>query len=79
MEGSRRCTPRGRVAKPPLEDGALFKVAEHVFVTPDIQFIDYPQNQITFMYWQQSAPPFNDIRVRQALQPQGKPRRTARR
>ncbi len=34
---------------------------------PDIQFIDYPQNQLYFMYWQQSAPPFNDIRVRQAI------------
>jgi len=34
---------------------------------PDIQFIDYPQNQIWFMYWQLSAPPFNDVRVRQAV------------
>lgn len=34
---------------------------------PEIQFIDYPQNQIYFMYWKQNAPPFNDIRVRQAV------------
>lgn len=34
---------------------------------PDLQFIEYPSNQIWFMYWQLNAPPFNDIRVRQAV------------
>jgi peptide/nickel transport system substrate-binding protein len=34
---------------------------------PDIQFIEYPSNQIWFMYWQLNAPPFNDVRVRQAV------------
>ena len=34
---------------------------------PDIKFIEYPSNQIWFMYWQLNAPPFNDVRVRQAV------------
>ncbi|MFN8540483.1 MAG: ABC transporter substrate-binding protein [Thermomicrobiales bacterium] len=34
---------------------------------PEIQWIEYPQNQIWFMYFQLNAPPFNDIRVRQAV------------
>jgi peptide/nickel transport system substrate-binding protein len=34
---------------------------------PDLQFIEYPSNQIWFMYWQLNAPPFNDVRVRQAV------------
>ncbi len=34
---------------------------------PDLQVIDFPQNLLTFMYWRVDAPPFNDIRVRQAV------------
>ncbi len=34
---------------------------------PEIVLLDYPQNQIYFMYWRLDAPPFNDIRVRQAV------------
>jgi len=34
---------------------------------PEIQMLEYPANLLWFMYWQQSAPPFNDIRVRQAV------------
>ena len=34
---------------------------------PEIQWLDFPQNNIWFMYWQMNAPPFNDIRVRQAV------------
>ncbi|MDQ6601405.1 MAG: ABC transporter substrate-binding protein [Chloroflexota bacterium] len=34
---------------------------------PEIKLLDYPQNQLYFMYWRVDAPPFNDIRVRQAV------------
>jgi len=34
---------------------------------PEIKMLDYPQNQLYFMYWRVDAPPFNDIRVRQAV------------
>jgi peptide/nickel transport system substrate-binding protein len=34
---------------------------------PEIQMIDYPQNLLYFMYWRVDAPPFNDVRVRQAV------------
>ncbi len=34
---------------------------------PEIQMLDFPQNLISFMYWKLDAPPFNDIRVRQAV------------
>ncbi len=34
---------------------------------PEIKLLDYPQNQIYFLYWRVDAPPFNDIRVRQAV------------
>ena len=34
---------------------------------PAIDLLEYPQNQLYFMYWQLDAPPFNDIRVRQAV------------
>jgi ABC-type transport system substrate-binding protein len=28
---------------------------------------DFPQNLLYFMYWRVDAPPFNDVRVRQAV------------
>ncbi len=34
---------------------------------PEIQFVDFPQNLLYFMYWRVDAPPFNDVRVRQAV------------
>ncbi|MGI8691213.1 MAG: ABC transporter substrate-binding protein [Thermomicrobiales bacterium] len=34
---------------------------------PEMQFVDYPQNLLFFMYWRVDAPPFNDVRVRQAV------------
>jgi peptide/nickel transport system substrate-binding protein len=34
---------------------------------PEILLTEYPQNQIYFMYWRLDAPPFNDVRVRQAV------------
>ena len=34
---------------------------------PAIDLLEYPQNQLYFMYWQLDAPPFNDVRVRQAV------------
>ena len=34
---------------------------------PEIKLLDYPQNQLYFLYWRVDAPPFNDIRVRQAV------------
>ncbi|CAA9582622.1 MAG: Dipeptide-binding ABC transporter, periplasmic substrate-binding component [uncultured Thermomicrobiales bacterium] len=34
---------------------------------PDIKILEYPQNQLYFMYWRLEAPPFNDVRVRQAV------------
>lgn len=34
---------------------------------PDLQVLTYPANLIWFMYWQVNAPPFNDVRVRQAV------------
>jgi peptide/nickel transport system substrate-binding protein len=34
---------------------------------PEIQQFSYPQNLLYFMYWRLDAPPFNDIRVRQAV------------
>ena len=33
----------------------------------ELQFVDYPQNLLYFMYWRVDAPPFNDVRVRQAV------------
>jgi len=33
----------------------------------ELQMVDYPQNLIGFFYWNLSAPPFNDVRVRQAV------------
>jgi ABC-type transport system substrate-binding protein len=34
---------------------------------PEILLFDYPQNLLTFIYWRVDAPPFNDVRVRQAF------------
>jgi len=34
---------------------------------PEIVMTDFPQNLLFFMYWRVGAPPFNDIRVRQAV------------
>lgn len=34
---------------------------------PEIQFIDYVQNLLSFMYWRLEAKPFSDVRVRQAV------------
>jgi peptide/nickel transport system substrate-binding protein len=34
---------------------------------PEIQLTDFPQNLLYFMYWRVDAPPFNDVRVRQAV------------
>lgn len=34
---------------------------------PEIVTTNYPQNLLFFMYWRLDAPPFNDIRVRQAV------------
>ncbi|HEX5504518.1 MAG TPA: ABC transporter substrate-binding protein [Thermomicrobiales bacterium] len=34
---------------------------------PEIVMLDYPQNLISFLYWHVDAPPFNDVRVRQAF------------
>ncbi|MDQ6833740.1 MAG: ABC transporter substrate-binding protein, partial [Chloroflexota bacterium] len=34
---------------------------------PELQFVDYPDNLLWFFYWKTDAPPFNDIRVRQAV------------
>ncbi len=34
---------------------------------PDIKLLEYPQNRLYFMYWRLDAPPFNDVRVRQAV------------
>jgi len=34
---------------------------------PEIQLLEFPQNLLFFMYWRLDAPPFNDVRVRQAL------------
>jgi peptide/nickel transport system substrate-binding protein len=34
---------------------------------PQIQLLDYPQNLISFMYWKVGGPPFDDVRVRQAV------------
>jgi len=34
---------------------------------PEMQILDFPQNLLYFMYWRVDAPPFNDIRVRQAV------------
>lgn len=38
-----------------------------VVSNPEMPTLDYPQNQLYFMYWRLDAPPFNDIRVRQAV------------
>ncbi len=34
---------------------------------PELQILDHPQNLLYFMYWRVDAPPFNDVRVRQAV------------
>ena len=34
---------------------------------PNIKLLEYPTNLLYFMYWRLDAPPFNDIRVRQAF------------
>ena len=34
---------------------------------PEMQFVDLPNNLIAFFYWHVDAPPFNDVRVRQAV------------
>ena len=34
---------------------------------PEMQITDFPQNLLYFMYWRVDAPPFNDVRVRQAV------------
>ncbi len=34
---------------------------------PEILMLDYPQNLLFFLYWRVDAPPFNDVRVRQAF------------
>lgn len=34
---------------------------------PEIAMTDFPQNLLFFMYWKVDAPPFNDVRVRQAV------------
>jgi len=34
---------------------------------PELQFVDYPDNLLWFFFWKTDAPPFNDIRVRQAV------------
>lgn len=34
---------------------------------PNLPLIDFPQNLLYFMYWRVDAPPFNDVRVRQAV------------
>jgi peptide/nickel transport system substrate-binding protein len=34
---------------------------------PEILLFDYPQNLLTFLYWRVDAPPFNDVRARQAV------------
>jgi peptide/nickel transport system substrate-binding protein len=34
---------------------------------PEIVMLDYPNNLLAFMYWKVDAPPFNDVRVRQAV------------
>lgn len=34
---------------------------------PEIQFVEFPQNLLWFFYWKVDAPPFNDVRVRQAV------------
>lgn len=34
---------------------------------PEIVMTDFPQNLLWFMYWRADAPPFNDVRVRQAV------------
>lgn len=34
---------------------------------PEIQFLDYPDNLLWFFFWKVDAPPFNDVRVRQAV------------
>lgn len=34
---------------------------------PEIAMTDFPQNLLYFMYWKVDAPPFNDVRVRQAV------------
>ncbi|HET8630227.1 MAG TPA: ABC transporter substrate-binding protein [Thermomicrobiales bacterium] len=38
-----------------------------VQTNPEIVMLDYPQNLISFLYWHVDAPPFNDVRVRQAF------------
>lgn len=34
---------------------------------PELQFLDFPDNLLWFFFWKTDAPPFNDIRVRQAV------------
>jgi peptide/nickel transport system substrate-binding protein len=34
---------------------------------PEVQMTDFPQNLLWFFYWRVDAPPFNDVRVRQAV------------
>jgi len=35
--------------------------------SPNLPIVDLPQNLLSFMYWRVDAPPFNDVRVRQAI------------
>ncbi len=34
---------------------------------PEINFVTFPQNLLWFFYWNVTVPPFNDVRVRQAV------------
>ncbi len=34
---------------------------------PELQYLDFPDNLLWFFFWKTDAPPFNDIRVRQAV------------
>ena len=34
---------------------------------PEINFVEFPQNLLWFFYWNVNVPPFNDVRVRQAV------------
>ena len=34
---------------------------------PDLQILAFPQNLLSFFYWRVDVPPFNDVRVRQAV------------
>jgi len=41
--------------------------ASLVKTNPEISMLDFQQNLLSFIYWRLESPPFNDVRVRQAV------------